>query len=135
MQSGPAGTYTYSARGNRDSGAGSTYSYDGLDQLTNQDAIAYSYDGLGRLASRNAESFSYAGAELDPTTAGNESYQRGPSGDLLGITKDGASSFAGLNRHGDLTYLANGAGAVSDTKAYDPFGKVSSKTGTTNPAL
>ena len=87
----------------------------------------YVFDDLGPLES-------YAGSMIDPTSDGSFVYARSPSGRVL-AQQDPASGIArlvGLNRHGDLSYLFDSSGVVSDSRVYDPFGDEAAETGTTN---
>lgn len=146
--SGPEGAYAYTRRGTLESlTLGShvtTYDFDDLGRLESVDdgvsPVSYSYDSLDRLVSRDSgvvESFSYAGSAIDPTSDGSFVYARSPGGRVL-AQKDPVSGIArlvGLNRHGDLSYLFDSSGAVSDSGVYDPFGDEAAETGTTNPTL
>jgi len=42
---------------------------------------------------------------------------------------------AGLDRHGDLSFLYTASGVVSDTAVFDPFGDPATRTGSTDPTL
>ncbi len=137
LVTGPAGSYTYSARGTLTvDGGGATTVFDALGRLTDYDGlVAYSYDAFDRIATRNGTPFAYAGTAIDPSADGTFSYARSPAGRLLGQSDGASALLAGLDRHGDLTALFDGAGTVTDSRVYDPFGVVAGETGTTAPLL
>jgi RHS repeat-associated protein len=109
------------------------YVFDGLDRLTKVGATTYSYDSLDRVLTRNtSEVFKYAGSEMDPAMDSTSvSYQRSPSGSLLGVTRSGVLSLVGSQRHGDVAFTLNpSTGAVNDSSVLDPFGKSLGSSGT-----
>ena len=122
-----------------DTGAGVvTYDFDSLGRLTDYNSeVSYTYDGLDRVAARNGTSFVYEGGSLDPISDGTFAYGRSPSGRLVSqANADGTNAMlAGLDAHGDLSFLYSAAGVVSDTAMFDPFGEPVSSTGTTSPTL
>jgi RHS repeat-associated protein len=86
---------------------------------------------VSRTASSVSSLFSYAGVELDPVLVGSSKYLRGPSGaSVYGVVRGGVTSFAGADRHGDVSFSLTAAGAVSDSTIRDPFGKTLGSTGT-----
>jgi RHS repeat-associated protein len=138
---GPDGTYEWDARGTLDRITQSSTvvydaTFDGLARLTQAttdgQTIDYTYDGLDRVATRESDSFGYTGTAIDPSTAGTVRYARSATGALLAV-QNGAGSplIAGLNRHGDLRWLADAAGGTTDTNVMDPFGEPITATGTT----
>ncbi|VAW07822.1 hypothetical protein MNBD_ACTINO02-2805, partial [hydrothermal vent metagenome] len=143
ISSGPDGAYTYTARGTLsqvDDGVQAVvYGFDSLGRLTSfddgVDAVAYAYDGLGRVATRNGSPFTYNGFSLDPVSDGVFTYGRSPGGRLVSQTDGVTSLLAGLDRHGDLSFLYTAAGVVSDTAVFDPFGDAVAETGSTDPML
>ncbi len=129
-------TYMWSPRGSMTSDAGTPVVFDALGRQTSHGTVVYSYDDLDRVATRDSEVFSYAGTEIDPVGYGTtERYSRSPSGSLLGVEVDGVASLAGRNRHGDLSWLLDDTGAVTDTRVWDPYGSLDAATGTTAVAL
>ncbi|MEU7745367.1 LamG-like jellyroll fold domain-containing protein [Nonomuraea sp. NPDC049158] len=130
VSDGSAG-YAYSARGTLKSrtpngGSASATSYDAFDRMITDGATSYAYDGLDRLASTAGRTFSYSGLGNTPAAAGAELYGRDPSGDLVSV----AGLYAYTDRHGDLTATFTGAGVLTDSAAYDPYGKVVANSGT-----
>ncbi|WP_352230385.1 RHS repeat-associated core domain-containing protein [Kitasatospora phosalacinea] len=129
-------TYTYTPRGTRSSattgGATTTATYDAYDNLTAQQGQTYSYDALGRLAQSGTHTFTYTGAGGTLTSDGTETYSRAPGGNLTAIGTSGASALAYTDRHGDLisTFTPN-ATAPGASTSYDPWGKPTTRTGTT----
>lgn len=82
----------------------------------------FHYDGINVVAETNA-----AGA----VTA---SYLYDDAGQLVSMTRGGATYFYQTNAHGDVVALTNSAGVVVNTYTYDPWGKVlSSSEQVTNP--
>ncbi|MEU7827460.1 LamG-like jellyroll fold domain-containing protein [Nonomuraea sp. NPDC049129] len=130
VSDGSAG-YAYSARGTLKSrtpngGSASATSYDAFDRMITDGASTYAYDGLDRLASAAGRTFSYSGLGNTPAAAGAELYGRDPAGDIVSV----AGLYAYTDRHGDLTATFTGAGALTDSAAYDPYGKVVANSGT-----
>jgi len=137
LTSGPEGTYRWDDRGTLQSitksGKVEAYDFDSFGRMTarrntGEAAISYKYDGLGRLANRDAADdavFTYAGFDMDPASDGEARYGRSPSGSLTSL-KDpsGDRRVVGLNRHGDVKYLANKNGRPTETITFDPFGEV-----------
>ncbi|MEV5943426.1 LamG-like jellyroll fold domain-containing protein [Streptomyces sp. NPDC051994] len=132
-----AGTdYTYTARGTLSSattGSTTTQStYDAFDDLTAQGGQSYTYDALGRLASAPGHTFSYDGTTDHIASDGSETYSRTPGGDLVGISTSASKNLAYTDRHGDVigTYTTAGT-AVTNSAAYDPWGKPIATAGAT----
>ncbi|WP_214416964.1 LamG-like jellyroll fold domain-containing protein [Sphaerisporangium fuscum] len=124
-------SYAYSARGTLRSrtpagGSASATSYDAFDRMITDGAATYAYDGLDRLASAAGTAFSYSGLGNTPAAAGAETYGRDPAGGVVSV----AGLYAYTDRHGDLTATFTGAGALADSAAYDPYGKVVASSGT-----
>ncbi len=90
---------------------------------------------LSRVATRNATPFVYNGFSLDPVSDGVFTYGRSPAGRLVSQSDGVTSLLAGLDRHGDLSFLYTASGVVSDTAVFDPFGDPAARTGSTNPTL
>jgi RHS repeat-associated protein len=134
ITTGPGRTYTWSARDTLNSvqqggGRTSTYTFDALGQLAKVDGTAYTYDGLDRIATRNGQRFIYAGTSTKPVVDDSATYARSSGGDILAVQTPTGSALVGNDRHGDLSYLFTGAGSVTDTTVYTPFGDPVSKTG------
>ncbi|GAB2699202.1 LamG-like jellyroll fold domain-containing protein [Kitasatospora kifunensis] len=134
-----AGTtnYTYTARGTRsaaNTGMSTTSAtYDAYDELTSQGSQTYTYDALGRLTGTAGRTFSYDDTTNNLTSDGAETYTRTPGGGLVGIGASGTSALAYTDRHGNLvgTFTPTGTALLGST-AYDPWGKPTGTTGTTN---
>ncbi|MBT2231543.1 LamG-like jellyroll fold domain-containing protein [Nonomuraea sp. NEAU-A123] len=130
VSDGSAG-YAYSARGTLRSrtptgGSASATSYDAFDRMITDGATTYAYDGLDRVASTAGRTFSYSGLGNTPAAAGTELYGRDPAGNIVSV----AGLYAFTDRHGDLTATFTGAGVLTDSVAYDPYGKVVASSGT-----
>jgi RHS repeat-associated protein len=139
LMSGPGAVYDWTPRGTLASITGTgaaAYVHDGLDRLTQAGTVSYGYDSLNRVTTRTVAAvvtaFSYAGVEMDPVAEGTATkYLRGPSGQSVhGIIRNGTLSFAGADRHGDVSFTLSTTGAVTDSKISDPFGKTLGSTGT-----
>ncbi|MDR7273969.1 RHS repeat-associated core domain-containing protein [Catenuloplanes atrovinosus] len=136
-------TYTYTPRGTLDTvtpknGTGGVrdLGYDAFERLITDGSVTYGYDGLDRLSTRSG----LAGLTYDGT--GNQLVSDGTrvvSRDSLGEPFSDRAVTAATGRmlytdqHDDVTgrYLSASA---TDTRTYDPFGKVIAATGET-PAL
>ena len=137
----PDGTYTWDPRGTLDkvvNGGGTTVvdaTFDGFGRMTAMTTgstnIGYTYDGLDRIYQRAGQAFAYNGASIDPSLAAGIKYSRTPSERLMSAQNGATTRLAGLNRHGDLGWLFDTSGNISDTSIYDPFGKPLAQTGST----
>lgn len=132
-------TYTYSARGTlatrTSSGLTENFLFDAFDRLTNAGSVTYTYDALDRVASRNGVGFTYAGQGDDVVADGNGTYARDLSGEVIGVAKGGERQLTIRDGHGDVIAGIDPADTtmsrVTDSKTYDPFGKVIAKEGDT----
>ncbi|EFC82515.1 DNRLRE domain-containing protein [Parafrankia sp. EUN1f] len=123
-------TYTYTPRGTLDTKTqGSTVTttvFDAFGRLVadNQGGTAqnYTYDGLDRLATRNSAPFTYAGLEKEPATDYSSSFSRDPDGDLVAVGTSAGNWATVTDTHGDLVAAFTTAGALTDSRSYDPFG-------------
>jgi RHS repeat-associated protein len=141
--------YTYDARGRQTAAPGKTFGYDGASRLTSVTAsgstASFTYNGLDDLCTRTVGGstttfyHNYA-VGLNPIVAEKEgaSYKRiyvyTPGGALL-YSIDPATNqvrFYHFDRLGSTLFLSDGAGAVSDAYAYDPYGNVLGRTGTSD---
>jgi RHS repeat-associated protein len=77
----------------------------------------------------------YAGFEWDPVSDGTFTYGRSPGGRVISQTDGPSTWLAGLDHHGDLSFLYTAVGVVTDTQTFDPFGDPAASTGTTGPTL
>ncbi|NAS22187.1 hypothetical protein GT755_10885 [Herbidospora sp. NEAU-GS84] len=139
-------TYTYTARGTLDTETKNSltrnYSFDAYDRLVTDGQVNYTYDSLDRMATRTSgsatTSFIYAdtgndlAAVADGTGAIQEKYARGAFGETLSSkTGTAAAQFLMADRHGDIVAgFSAGASSLNFSVAYDPFGKVTSSSGT-----
>jgi RHS repeat-associated protein len=132
-------TYTYSARGTMQtrtsSGLTEQFSFDAFDRLITAAGQSYTYDGLDRVASRNGTSFTYAGLDDEIVGDGSALYARGPDEELLATGGAAAKRVSVSDRHGDVVGGFDPADGtlsqLADSTAYDPFGKVTAKSGST----
>ncbi|CCH30243.1 YD repeat-containing protein [Saccharothrix espanaensis DSM 44229] len=127
-------TYTYSARGTRDSrtssGLTEQFSFDAFDRMTKVGATEYQYDGLDRPVNRGAKSFSYAGFDIDAVSDGDSTYGRGVAGELVSLGQGGQQRLTVADKHGDVVGGLDPAGTgIADSAAFDPFGKTTATSG------
>jgi len=150
-----AGTasYTYSPNGNRLSrtrpGESITYQWDADNRLTQVSSpgktVDHFYDGLGnRIARRSGSAttryvldlnvdMSRVLAETDASGNVTAWYVYG-LGLISRIAADGSQRFYHFNNRGDTVALTDGQGMVTDSYAYDEYGKLAGSTGSTpNP--
>ncbi|MCT2278010.1 DNRLRE domain-containing protein [Micromonospora chalcea] len=132
-------TYTYTPRGTlrsrTSSGLTEQYSFDAFDRLTAAKDQTYQYDSLDRVLVRSGTPFVYAGLTDDVVHDGAEYYGRGTGNELLatGIGSDKRLSLT--DAHGDVIAAINPGdtqlSSLSDSTAYDPFGKRTASVGNT----
>jgi len=122
-------------------GGTTNYGYDAFSRLTTATAggatVNYSYDSLDRLLTRNSDTVTYTGTSIKPSTDGIQTYTRTADDALLAVN-DGTTTtttLAGVDRHHDLSYLANPDGTVAASQVYDPFGTVVGDAGTFGVSL
>jgi RHS repeat-associated protein len=146
-----ATTYTYDSDGNRTtttpaSGSAIAYTYNSADQLTqyqlgSSTPTSYSYDGDGLRESKTTGSTttSYLWDEsastpplLQETTGSNTTnYIYGPTGlPLEAILPSGATYYYAHDQLGSTRALTDSSGDVQDTDTYDPYGNLTTSTGT-----
>ncbi|MDT4989917.1 MAG: hypothetical protein QOI74_4011, partial [Micromonosporaceae bacterium] len=132
-------TYAYTARGTMrsrtSSGLTEQYSFDAFDRLVTGASQNYSYDGLDRVAARNGTAFQYAGPGDEVVSDGTELYARGPADELLAVSQGQKKRLTVSDQHGDVVAALDPAdtalAAPADTATYDPFGRVTARTGDT----
>ena len=116
-----------------------TYTFDTFGQMTSSGAVGFAYDALGRTSSRTVGTtttgFSYSGAGGDPTSDGSNIYTRTPGGGVLAVAQGAIRLLTQTDGHGDVTATLTTAGAVSSSRAYDPYGVVAATNGTTSPSI
>ena len=123
-------SYTYTARGTLNTKTqGSTVTttvFDAFGRLLadNEGGTVqnYTYDGLDRLATRNSAPFTYAGTEKEPATDYSSSFSRDPDGDLVAVGSTAGNWATLTDTHGDLVAAFTTAGALADSRSFDPFG-------------
>ncbi|WP_161598036.1 hypothetical protein [Dethiobacter alkaliphilus] len=104
--------------------------------------VAYTYDGDGRKVSRTSTLsgelyYLYDGATviMESTTSDFASvvkYTAGLEGLLNRISADGSEAYYYHDAQGNLGAIADALAELTDTLAYDPWGAVINRTGTTN---
>ncbi len=142
-------SYTYTARGTPSSESSLSgtiaVSFDAYGDQATAGTRSYTYDALGRLtadtptAGGGGYQFSYAGSTGTIASDGVSTYTWDPSGSMLagvGAAGGGSGVLALTNAHGDVLgqFAASGT-AVSGSQSYDPWGKVTATTGTSQGLL
>lgn len=132
--------YTYDARGRQTAAPGHAWAWDGASRLTAADGVQFTWDGRGRLAGLNdgggAVVFcSHPALRGSPVVAEKTldsvwSYNIWlPTGELLyRFRLDGKSvglvHFYHFDRNGNTIALSDPAGRLTDSYAYDPYGRL-----------
>ncbi|MER5645593.1 polymorphic toxin-type HINT domain-containing protein [Streptosporangium sp. NPDC002524] len=144
LTSGGGVDYTYTPRGTvaTETKAGVTrnLTFDAFDRLISDGEASYGYDALGRVTSRtkgaDQQRFTYSGLENDIATVSDgvnttmAKYGRDPFGGLLSLQEGGTAALGVMSDlHGDVVGTFSGT-ALVDSVAYDPFGKVTHRSGT-----
>jgi len=142
---------TYDANGNTISSAGIANTYDFENHMLTHGAVSTVYDGDGNRVSETVggTTTKYLVDDLNPTGYSQvmdelvngsvtRTYAYGlnriSENQLIGNTW--TPSFYGYDGHGNTRFLANTAGAITDTYQFDAFGAQIASTGTTpNPYL
>ncbi|GGS22538.1 polymorphic toxin-type HINT domain-containing protein [Actinokineospora fastidiosa] len=127
-------TYQYTARGTTaartSSGHEERFDFDAFDRLIKVGATELAHDGLDRPVTRGTVAFKYAGMEIDTVSDGTAVYGRGAGGELLSLSQGTEKRLLLSDRHGDVIGgFAPGAGTLSDSTSYDPFGDPRTTTG------
>jgi RHS repeat-associated protein len=139
----------YDANGNARSVSGRTFAYDSENRIqsANGGAVRLTYDGDGNLASKTAGGVTtrYLTDDANPTgysqvveeVVGGQVQRQYTYGNAIisQRRRDGNggwyASFYSVDGHGSVRQLTDASGAVTDTYAYDAFGKVVAQTGST----
>ncbi|WP_329085406.1 LamG-like jellyroll fold domain-containing protein [Streptosporangium sp. NBC_01469] len=144
LTSGGGTDYTYTPRGTvaTETKAGVTrnLTFDAFDRLISDGEASYGYDALDRMTSRtkgaDQQRFTYSGLENDIATVSDGAntimakYGRDPFGGLLSLQEGGTAALGVMSDlHGDVVGTFSGT-ALVDSVAYDPFGKVTHRSGT-----
>src|SRR2546427_6254854 len=139
-------TDTCNANGNTTSSGGVSYNYDFENRLAGGGTAGMVYDGDGNRVSESVgltttkflvDTLNPTGLPqvLDETVSGSVTrtyaygLQRISENQLAGSTW--TPSFYGYDGHGNVRFLTNSAGTVTDTYQYDAFGRIISITGST----
>ncbi|MGW5264392.1 DNRLRE domain-containing protein [Microbispora sp. NPDC004025] len=146
LTSGAGVDYTYTPRGTLASatkdGTVKAFSFDAFDRMVGDGNADYTYDALDRMTGRTkggaTTTYVYADmsndlvAVTDGAGAAQETYSRGAFGDVLSAKiGTGAAQFQMADRHGDVVAgFTAGATSLAGSAAYDPFGTVTTSTGT-----
>ena len=149
LTSTPSGSYTYDPNGNTlTDAAGRTYTWDYENRLTQvvvpgTGAVAFKYDPFGRRIYKSSSSgtsiYVYDGKNLveesDAIGAAVARYTQSLNIDEpLIMLRARTSSFYQADGLGSVTSLNNSSGSITDTYAFDSFGKLIAASGTTvNP--
>ncbi|MBI5606503.1 MAG: RHS repeat protein [Deltaproteobacteria bacterium] len=128
--------YTHDQRGRQTAAPSNTFIWDDASRLTGINGVALSYNGLGDLITRDTIHYYYNKAiGLSPVVAEkNETsgaflryYVWTPAGRLLYMidASDGNKVyFYHFDRIGSTLALTDASGTVTDSYAYDPYGKL-----------
>jgi RHS repeat-associated protein len=125
--------FTYDARGRLTAMPGHTFAWDGASRLVTMDGVALGYDAFGDMISRGTTRYFYHHAiGLHPLVAerAGSDFQRyyvwTPGGALVWSVDavSGAASFYHFDRVGSTLALTNGAGALTDSYSYTPYGEL-----------
>ncbi|HVA10216.1 MAG TPA: RHS repeat-associated core domain-containing protein, partial [Acidimicrobiales bacterium] len=142
--------YSYDQNGNRtrtidQSGNNTTYSYDGANRLQDfqspSSGAGYGYNGDGLLTSEYAAGsttvlvWNPQGSLPLIVQAGTTSYVNGPDGlPLEQVTSAGSVYYYHQDQIGNTLAMTDASGAVQQSYHYDPYGNLTSSSGTiSNP--
>jgi RHS repeat-associated protein len=153
----PATTYQYDQRGNRTTStpAGATpttYTYDQANRLTGATvpidpgpstaAVTYTYDGNGlrhtRTRNANTTAFVWATAADLPLLldGGTHRYLYGPGlTPYAQVAANGTIEYLHTDHLGSVTQITDSAGTVVGTTEYDPYGRITARTGSGKSAI
>ncbi len=110
------------------------YTFDALGRSVEAAGVSYDYDSLDRVTTDGSSMFGYAGLEIDPVSVGDLLVARSQGGLPVAAQQGlGLPFLLGRNSHGDIGVHYDATGAVSATRAYDPFGAVVGETGSLTP--
>jgi len=135
-------TFSYDSDGNRvqsktQSGTTTSYTYDEANRLTGyagSTTYAYNGDGLrmSKTASRKTTAFAWDTAESLPLqlTDATTNYVYGPGGvPLEQVTSSGSVQYFLVDQLGSTRALSNSSAVVDQSYSYDPYGNVTSSSG------
>ena len=141
-------TDEYDVNGNTTTSDGHTYGYDFENRLVSKDgsAVALVYDGDGNRVAKTVAGVTtkYLADDLNPTgylqvmdeVSGGAVQVRYTYGNML-VSQTShpgtspATSFYGYDAHGNIAFLTDGSGTVTDTYTYDAWGNLLASAGTT----
>jgi RHS repeat-associated protein len=142
------GTYSSDKEGRLTGQPGQSLKWDNLGRLTEVDGsggsvTTYSYDPLDRLAAvvngGVTTKYFYVGLtatiaktiiSTGSTTSSTSHLTDAAGTELAQVTGTSGPVYLGRNGHGDVTSTVNAAGSVVSAAQYDPFGKLTSSSGT-----
>jgi len=136
-------TESYDDNGNTLHTDGRTFGYDSDNRLTTADGgVSFVYDGDGNRVARTAGGVTtqFLVDTLNPTgysqvleeiENGNVVRKYTYGLDLVSQEQSGGVSYYGYDGHGSVRLLADAAGNVTDTYAYEAFGSLTGQIGTT----
>ena len=138
--------YKYDGQGRMTASPGNAYAWDGASRLIKVDSVGLSYNGLGDLIRRKAGKtatryYTNRAVGLAPIVAEKDErtgrfvryYVWTPEGCLLYMidtTKGKKPFFYHFDRTGSTLALTDASGKVTDSYAYDPYGRLLAKKGT-----
>jgi RHS repeat-associated protein len=128
-------TYGYTARGTMSSvttGASTkALTFDAFERKVTEGPSTFTYDSLDRLSRVGQNALTYDGGSNNLTADGTNKYSRGPGGSLQAMSNGTAKQWAITDRHTDVVAgLSPDGRTVMGSKAYTPFGEVTSTAGT-----
>ena len=139
---------TYDANGNTLTSDGHTFAYDFENRLVSKNggAISITYDCDGNRVAKNVSGVAtrYLVDDLNPTgyvqvleeVAGGAvqaryTYGTGVISQTRNVSSTPATSYYGYDAHGNITFLTDTVGAVTDSYDYDAWGILVASTGST----
>jgi RHS repeat-associated protein len=141
-------TETYDANGNTLSTGGHTFAYDFENRLVSKDGaaatVAYDCDGNRVAKTVGGVTTRYLVDDLSPTgytqvleevvggaVQTRYTYGRNVVSQTRNVSSTAATSYYGYDAHGNVTFLTDGTGAVTDSYDYDAWGTLVASTGAT----
>ena len=138
--------YAYDTSGRATLVPGHTLTWDGAERLTGRDGVTFAYNGRSEIVSRTEGAITTRYYHnhtlgLSPIVAEQQGagfyryYVYTPSGQLLysiDPQNGNAPAFYHRDQIGSTLALTDGAGTVTDSYAYGPYGKILGHTGTSD---